>query len=141
MEAQKRYKTNQNKNNWQKYTMSTPQSNPGYVSPKNDKVAIVTGSSGFVGSRLVEMLLERGTQIVIGFDIAKPDVVLEQRFKEVQAKTGNKIIVLSGSEGDLTNDSSVEAAFKNHVPKIDIIYHIAALVGPFHTSELYYDVN
>ena len=70
---------------------STPQSNPGYVSPKKDPVAIVTGSSGFVGSRLVEMLLERGSKIVIAFDIMKPDFVLEKRFKDIEIQTGGQI--------------------------------------------------
>ena len=45
-----------------------------------------------------------------------------------------QIIVLSGSEGDLTSDSAVESAFKR-VDKIDVVYHIAALVGPFHSTK------
>jgi nucleoside-diphosphate-sugar epimerase len=32
--------------------------------------AVVTGGSGFVGQRLVEMLLERGAARVVSFDIA-----------------------------------------------------------------------
>jgi len=31
---------------------------------------VVTGSSGFVGQRLVEMLVERGAKTVVAFDIA-----------------------------------------------------------------------
>ena len=34
------------------------------------KVCVVTGGSGFVGQRLVEMLVERGAKKVISFDIA-----------------------------------------------------------------------
>ena len=119
--------------------MSPSKNSAGYESPKKDSVALVTGSSGFVGSRLVEMLLERGTKIVVAFDIMKPNEVLEQRFKEVQAKTGGKIVVLSGADGDLTKDASVEHAFT--INKINIVYHIGALVGPFHTPELYNEVN
>lgn len=115
-------------------TMPSPPK-PGYTSPKG-KSALVTGSSGFVGSRLVEMLLERGATTVIAFDLVSPDSVLAGRFKSVQKKTGGKIIVLSQTEGDLCNDSAVAAAFQK-VPKIDVVYHIAALVGPFHAAEKY----
>jgi nucleoside-diphosphate-sugar epimerase len=31
---------------------------------------VVTGSSGFVGQRLVEMLIERGATTVVAFDVA-----------------------------------------------------------------------
>lgn len=31
---------------------------------------VVTGSSGFVGQRLVEMLVERGATTVVAFDVA-----------------------------------------------------------------------
>lgn len=103
-------------------------------------VALVTGSSGFVGARLVEMLLERGAKTVIGMDVLKPDDVLEQRFLDVQKKTGGSIIVLSGSEGDLCSEAAVEAAFTK-VPQLDVVYHIAALVGPFHNRDKYLDVN
>jgi nucleoside-diphosphate-sugar epimerase len=37
---------------------------------KAPKVCVVTGGSGFVGQRLVEMLLERGAEKVVSFDIA-----------------------------------------------------------------------
>ena len=34
------------------------------------RMCVVTGGSGFVGQRLVEMLLERGAEKVVSFDIA-----------------------------------------------------------------------
>ena len=40
------------------------------MSQKVPKVCVVTGGSGFVGQRLVEMLLERGAEKVVSFDIA-----------------------------------------------------------------------
>jgi nucleoside-diphosphate-sugar epimerase len=101
---------------------------------------MVTGSSGFVGARLVEMILERGGKTVIAFDLVPPSATLLQRWEAVQAKTGGKVIVLSQSEGDLCSDSAVDAAFQK-VPKLDVIFHIAALVGPFHKKEMYYKVN
>jgi nucleoside-diphosphate-sugar epimerase len=112
---------------------------PGFESPKGCTV-LVTGSTGFVGSRLVEMLLERGAKTVIAFDIAAPDGVLEGRFAKVQKTTGGQIICLSQSEGDLCSDAAVEAAFRK-VPQLDIVYHIGALVGPFYSPEKYWEVN
>ena len=48
--------------------------------------AVVTGGSGFVGQRLVEMLLERGASHVTSFDIApKPqDAVNDAKVTYVQ---------------------------------------------------------
>jgi nucleoside-diphosphate-sugar epimerase len=117
-----------------------PPNLPGFASPSKDATALVTGSSGLCGARLVELLLERGTKTVIAFDIAKPNAVLEKRFADAQEKTGGTIIVLSGSAGDLTNDNAVASAFAA-APKVDIVYHIAALVGPFFDRQMYYDVN
>ena len=119
-------------------TDSTPPKNPGFETAKGCN-ALVTGSSGFAGSRLVEMLLERGAKTVVAFDLAPPSEVTEKRFEDVQNKTGGKIIVLSGTEGDLCSGHAVDEAFKR--VKLDIAFHIAALVGPFHTKKLYHQVN
>jgi nucleoside-diphosphate-sugar epimerase len=108
------------------------------VSASTDATALVTGSSGLCGARLVEMLLERGTKTVICFDITAPDAVLQKRFDTVQKQTGGKIIVCE--LGDITNNDHVDAAFQK-APKIDIVYHIAALVGPFFDRSKYFDVN
>ena len=43
--------------------------------PKN---CVVTGGTGFVGRRLVEMLVERGAEKVVAFDISpKPSDVVD----------------------------------------------------------------
>lgn len=121
-------------------TASSPQRNPGFDTAKAGCHALVTGSSGFAGSRLVEMLLDRGAKTVIAFDIIAPNAVQNRRFEDIQKRTGGMIIVLSQTEGDLCSDAAVDAAFKK-VPKLDIVFHIAALVGPFHKKELYWEVN
>eukprot|EP00951_Prasinocladus_malaysianus_P029105 scaffold267273_cov37-Prasinocladus_malaysianus.AAC.1 len=83
---------------------------------------VVTGGSGFVGSRLVEMLVERGAESVVSFDLApapefsKPD----PRVTFVQ--------------GDLSDPGTVDALCKG----ADCVWHIAALVGPFHPKQAYY---
>lgn len=118
---------------------TTPPKKPGFDTP-NGCNALVTGSSGFVGARLVEMLLERGARTVIAFDITAPEGTIQRRFDTVQQKTGGRIIVLSQTEGDLCSESAVDAAFQK-VPQLDVVFHIAALVGPFHKKEMYYQVN
>ena len=113
---------------------------PGFKTAKGC-TALVTGSSGLCGARLVEMLLERGASTVICFDISVPDPAVEQRFKDAEAKFGGKIISKVGrTDGDLTSDEAVEKAFQA-AEKVDVVYHIAALVGPFHDRPLYHAVN
>lgn len=116
---------------------SKKEKTPGFRSPSTDAVALVTGSSGLCGARLVELLLHRGTKTVVAFDLAAPDMA---RFTAVQTKTGGRIIVRSGADGDLTSAAAVEAAFAC-VPKIHIVYHVAALVGPFFDRQVYFNVN
>jgi nucleoside-diphosphate-sugar epimerase len=124
-------------------TGTETQAGPGYKSIYGC-TALVTGSSGMCGARLVEMLLERGAQTVICFDLKVPDVALQARFDaaEQNAANGGKLIYCHGREhGDLTSDAAVDAAFQKAKNNIDVVYHIAALVGPFFDTDLYYAVN
>ncbi|KAK3267914.1 hypothetical protein CYMTET_23556 [Cymbomonas tetramitiformis] len=86
---------------------------------------VVTGGSGFVGRRLVEMLVERGAKRVVSFDISpKPkDAVDDDRIEYVQ--------------GDLSKKEDVSKACKG----ADCVWHIAALVGPYFEHSLYFKVN
>lgn len=86
---------------------------------------LVTGGSGFVGQRLVEMLVERGCERVVSFDISpKPKDALECPQIEYV-------------KGDLTNVATLTSACIG----IECVYHIAALVGPYHPKEAYREVN
>jgi len=88
----------------------------------------VTGGSGFVGRRLVEMLIDRGATHVVSFDVApKPT-------KWIDPKYDDRITYV---QGDLVNKQTVVDAFKG----VDCVFHIAALVGPYHPQELYFKVN
>jgi nucleoside-diphosphate-sugar epimerase len=82
----------------------------GYIIPKR---CLVTGGSGFVGQRLVEMLVERGAEHVVSFDIAPPpkDASNDARIEYIQ--------------GDITNKDDVLAVCGG----VDCVFHIAALVG------------
>mmetsp|Transcript_28835 Transcript_28835/g.63999 ORF Transcript_28835/g.63999 Transcript_28835/m.63999 type:complete len:272 (+) Transcript_28835:63-878(+) len=97
-------------------------SKPGFAVPKT---CCVTGGSGFVGQRLVEMLIERGAQRVVSFDIAP---------KTKSALDSTKIVYM---QGDLTNFEDVSKACKGS----ECVFHIAALVGPYHAKEAYTKVN
>lgn len=86
---------------------------------------VVTGGSGFVGQRLVEMLVERGAKRVVSFDILPqpPSAWQDPRIEYVQ--------------GDLRDAESVAAAVRG----ADCVWHLGAAVGPFHPWQLYQDVN
>ena len=89
------------------------------------KQCCVTGGSGFVGRRLVEMLVERGAERVVSFDIApKPEGAWDA--KQIQYV-----------QGDLTDPAVVEKALEG----VECVYHIAALVGPYHAAPAYVKVN
>ena len=93
--------------------------------PPVPKRCVVTGSSGFVGQRLVEMLVERGAEHVVAFDIAAPpkDHWTTPKIKYVQ--------------GDLRNLEQVTAACEG----ADCVWHNGGAVGPFHPDHLYKEVN
>lgn len=86
---------------------------------------VVTGGTGFVGQRLVEMLIERGAKRVVSFDIVPPN-------KTAWTHPNIEYIV-----GDLTDKAAVIDACEG----ADCVWHIAACVGPFHPKPLYMKVN
>ena len=88
---------------------------------------IVTGGSGFVGQRLVELLVERGASLVVSFDIAPPphDAIQTPRVRYVQ--------------GDISDAAAVSAMFLDARPQC--VFHLAAAVGPYHPTALYTRVN
>eukprot|EP00043_Microstomoeca_roanoka_P015941 m.160514 g.160514 ORF g.160514 m.160514 type:complete len:401 (+) comp16363_c0_seq1:89-1291(+) len=88
-------------------------------------VYVVTGGTGFVGQRLVEMLVERGADKVISFDIVP---------KNSRCWEHPKIQYVVG---DITNKQQVIDACRGAT----CVYHIAAAVGPFHPADLYERVN
>jgi len=89
------------------------------------KRSVVTGATGFAGRRLVEMLIERGAEKVVAFDVAPPasDAVDDPRITYVQ--------------GDITKPDDVLAACRD----VDCCFHLAALVGPYYTARAFEEVN
>lgn len=89
---------------------------------------VVTGGTGFVGIRLVEMLVERGATEVVAFDVVPKDRVPTGFWDHPNIK----YVV-----GDISNYDDVSAAIKG----ADCVWHLAAAVGPFHPPRLYKKVN
>lgn len=90
--------------------------------PRN---CVVTGGTGFVGQRLVEMLVERGAKRVVSFDVVpKPESAWDHP-------------AIEWVRGDITDMDAVREAVKG----ADCVWHNAAAVGPFHPMELYDKVN
>jgi len=93
--------------------------------PPVPKVCVVTGGTGFVGMRLVEMLIERGAKKVLSFDIVPPP------------PTAWKHPNIEYMIGDITDYNAIKEACKG----ADCVWHNAGAVGPFHPKELYFKVN
>ncbi|WIV52788.1 NAD-dependent epimerase/dehydratase family protein [Amycolatopsis nalaikhensis] len=72
--------------------------------------AVVTGGSGFVGSHLVERLVDRGDQVTV-LDVAPPRFPVE----------GVRYVT-----GDLRDTAKLAEAIR---PGVDVVYHLAAVVG------------
>lgn len=88
---------------------------------------VVTGGTGIVGARLVEMLVERGAKRVVSFD-----VVPRERVPTSWTHPNIEYVT-----GDITNKDDVERAVKG----ADCVWHLAAAVGPFHPHHVYERVN
>lgn len=91
------------------------------------QTCVVTGGSGLVGLRLVEMLIERGAKRVVSLDKTAPsaDII-------ATAAPGVSFIV-----ADICDEAALKKAFKGAVA----VFHVAALVGPGFPKSEYKRVN
>ena len=96
---------------------------------------LVTGSDGFIGSHLVEMLLEAG------YDVRA--FVYYNSFNSwgwLDTFSKNQLESVEVVTGDVRDPNGVRAAVKG----VDIVFHLAALIGiPFsyHSPDSYVDTN
>ena len=101
---------------------------------KNKKV-LVTGADGFIGSHLVESLLENGCQVRA--------FVYYNAFNSwgwVDSFDQEKLKKIEVFPGDIRDQGSVRKAMKD----VDIVFHLAALIGipfSFHAPDSYIDTN
>ncbi len=100
-----------------------------------DKKVLVTGACGFIGSHLVERLLEEGCRIraFVYYNSFNSWGWLDTFSREI----------LDGIEvfsGDIRDPNGMRTAVRN----VDIIFHLAALIGipySYHSPDCYIDTN
>jgi NAD dependent epimerase/dehydratase len=108
-----------------------------YTSPLADRLCVVTGAGGFIGSHLVEELLAAGARVralvhynalaAIGHLAALPDESLE----------GERLRIV---HGDVLDSRCMEEL----VAGADVVFHLAALIGvpySYTAPESYLNVN
>ena len=103
------------------------------------KTILVTGGAGFIGSHLIEALLQRGDRVICldNFDEFY-DPALKR--KNIAGMLQNKQFVLA--EGDIRDRQLLDELFRSY--SIDVVVHLAARAGvrpSIQFPELYYDVN
>ena len=81
---------------------------------------LVTGGSGFIGSHLVDKLLENGNRVVV---LDNLDSGKTENLKQHQGKPNFKFI-----RGDMTKKEDVKKAMED----VEVVYHLAAMVGVKH---------
>lgn len=96
---------------------------------------LVTGADGFIGSHLVEELIQRGYEVkaFVYYNSFNNWGWLDTLPKELL----NKIEVFSG---DIRDANGVRQAMKD----VDVVYHLAALIAipySYHSPETYVDTN
>lgn len=101
----------------------------------SNKKVLVTGSDGFIGSHLVERLLEENCQVkaFIYYNSFNSWGWLDNISKE-------KLSEIEIFIGDIRDPNGVRTAVKD----VDIVFHLAALIGiPFsyHSPDSYIDTN
>ena len=101
----------------------------------NQKTVLVTGADGFIGSHLVEALIDEGCKVraFVYYNSFNSWGWLDSLSKEVL----DKIEIFSG---DIRDPNGVRTAVKG----VDIIFHLAALIAiPFsyHSPDSYIDTN
>lgn len=99
--------------------------------PASDSI-LVTGGAGFVGSHLVEELLESGSRVTVVDDFSTGD---PRNLTNASNSFGDRLKVLEGRVSDVVPKLASE-------PPFDAVYHLAAAVGvrlvverPIHTIE------
>jgi UDP-glucuronate 4-epimerase len=97
---------------------------------------LVTGAAGFIGSHVVEALLERG-DIVVGLDNFDPFYAPEIKWSNLEL--ARSLPGYAFVEGDIRDSSALDQAFA--IGQLDAVVHLAARAGvrPSIVDPLLYD--
>lgn len=90
-----------------------------------NRIVLVTGGAGFIGSHLIEELLERKAQVISFDNFSQGSINNLNNFKNNPK--------LHSYKGNVNNLKQLEKVFKNH--NIDYVFHYAATVGVKRTME------
>ena len=85
--------------------------------PNEARRALVTGGAGFIGSHLVERLIEDGQRVTVLDDLST-------------GRRANLAAVVDRPELELVEGSVLDAELvQTLVARVDVVYHLAAAVG------------
>ena len=90
----------------------------------NDKVAIVTGATGSLGSVVVKALLDQGVNVVTTYRSEEKQNGLDDFVGEVGSK-------FTSVQVDVTSESSVQALFQKVIDKYGRVDILLNLVGAY----------
>jgi FlaA1/EpsC-like NDP-sugar epimerase len=94
--------------------------NPRIEEDLKDKIVMVTGAAGSIGSELCRQICHYHPRLIIMLDIAEsPLYDIEQEFKELHPNCPIKIIL-----GDVRNKKKMKEVFKEFKPQV--VFHAAA---------------
>ena len=88
------------------------------------KRALVTGGAGFIGSHLVDALLQKGVEVVVldNFDEFYEEELKRENVQRHAKNQGYRLF-----KGDIRNERSLSEVFDSG--PFDSIVHLAALAG------------
>ena len=88
------------------------------------KNLLITGAAGFIGSNLIDSLLEKGYYVVCldNFDKSYP-----RNIKEKNIEYGKNSKNFTFIEGDICNSNLIDTIFEKY--SIDLVIHLAAKAG------------
>ena len=88
--------------------------------------ALVTGGGGYLGAAITRQLIERGDQVTI---------LARGRYPDVEALGAH------GIQADLTDAAALAEAVGEVLPDIDVVFHTAAVTGPWGSRDWYMRIN